>query len=87
MSIEKLSDIWPEWKVAGQIGEGSFGKVYKVVREEYGVTNYAAVKVISIPQSDAEIASLRADGYDDKSARNYFESIVSDFVNEIKLMV
>ncbi|MCL2165512.1 MAG: serine/threonine protein kinase, partial [Oscillospiraceae bacterium] len=87
MSIEKLSEVWPEWRVTGQIGEGSFGKVYKIVREEYGVTSYAALKVISIPQSDAEIKSLRVEGMDEQSTRSYFESIVKDFINEIKLMV
>ena len=87
MSIEQLSTIWPEWSVVEQIGEGSFGKVYKVVREGHGITEYAAVKVITIPQNPAELNSLRADGYDETSARSYFESIVTDFVNEIKLMV
>ena len=87
MSIEKLSAVWPDWKVIEQIGEGSFGKVYKVMREEYGVIDYAAVKVISIPKSDSEISSLRADGYDEESSRSYFKSIVTDFINEIKIMV
>ena len=86
MSIEKLNAIWPEWKVAQQLGEGSFGKVYKVVREEHTVTSYAAVKVISIPQSDAELASMRSEGLDENGTRTYFEGIVADFVNEIKMM-
>jgi len=33
MSIERLNIIWPEWKLDKQLGEGSFGKVYKVIRE------------------------------------------------------
>lgn len=86
MSIEKLGIIWPEWKVVKQLGEGSFGKVYEVVREEHGVTSTAAVKVISIPQSDAELSSIRSEGLDETGTRSYFEGIVTDFVNEIKLM-
>ena len=86
MGIEQLSTIWPEWSAVEQIGEGSFGKVYKVVRESHGITDFAAVKVITIPQNPAELNSLRADGYDETSARSYFNSIVTDFVNEIKLM-
>ena len=86
MSIEKLGAIWPEWKVVKQLGEGSFGKVYEVVRNEHGVTSTAAVKVISIPQSDAELSSIRAEGLDETGTRSYFEGIVTDFVNEIKLM-
>jgi len=87
MSIEKLGVFWPEWRVDAQIGEGSFGKVYKVVREEYGVTSHAAVKVIPIPQSEADLNSIRAQGLDEISVRTYFESIVNDFVNEIKMML
>ncbi|MCL2828253.1 MAG: protein kinase [Oscillospiraceae bacterium] len=86
MSIEKLSNIWPDWQVVEQLGEGSFGKVYKVLREEHGVTSTAAVKVISIPQNDAELASIRAEGMDETGTRSYFEGIVTDFVGEIKLL-
>ncbi len=86
MSIEKLSAVWPEWQIAEQIGEGSFGKVYKAVREEHSMTAYAAIKVISIPQSDAEISSLRSEGLDADASKTYFDGIVNDFVNEIKLM-
>ena len=87
MSIEKLSTIWPEWNVVEQIGKGSFGKVYKAVRDDHGFTNYAAIKVLTIPQNPSELTSLKADGYNETSARSYFEGIVIDFVNEIKLMV
>ena len=46
-----LSKIWPEWKVVKKVGEGSFGKVYKCVRDEYGINSVCAIKKISIPQS------------------------------------
>ena len=87
MNTEQLRTIWPEWNVVEQIGKGSFGEVYKVMREGHGFTDYAAVKVITIPQNASELNSLRADGHDEISARSYFEGIVTDFVNEIKLMV
>jgi serine/threonine protein kinase len=87
MSIEQLSGIWPEWNAVEMIGEGSYGKVYKVVRKSHGITDYAAVKVITIPQSPAELSSFKADGYGDATARSFFESIVTDCVSEIKLMV
>ena len=86
MTTEKLSTIWSEWKIVKLIGEGSFGNVYKAVREEHGVTSYAAIKVISIPKNDSELNSMRSEGLDDKGTRSYFEGIVTDFVNEIKLM-
>ena len=86
MSVDKISSIWPEWKVAEQLGEGTYGKVYKAVREEHGVTSNAAIKIVSIPQSDAEISSLKAEGLDESGTRSYFEGLVTDFVNEIKAM-
>jgi len=86
MSIEKISTAWPEWRVVEQIGEGSFGTVYKAVREDHGVTSYSAIKVISIPQSDAELSSIRSEGLDASATRTYFKGIVTDFAAEIQLM-
>lgn len=86
MSVERLGHVWPEWKVETLLGEGSFGKVYKAVRVEHSVTTYSAIKIISIPQSSAELSSLRSEGWGDAATKSYFQGIVGDFVNEIKLM-
>ena len=86
MAIERLREIWPEWEVREMIGEGAFGKVYKAEHEEHGVSVYAAIKEISIPQSRAEIDSLRAEGLSEEDTRTYYENVVNDFVNEIRLM-
>ena len=86
MSIERLEQVWPEWKNETLLGEGSFGKVYKAVRTEHGLTTYSAIKVVSIPQSSAELNALRSEGMSDNAATSYFEGAVSDIVNEIKLM-
>lgn len=40
MSVTRLEQHWPEWKICEVLGEGSFGKVYKAVREEHGLTTY-----------------------------------------------
>lgn len=88
--IEQANDskdfIWKEWKLDGLIGEGSFGKVYKAKREEYGETYYSAIKIISIPQNASEIQAAKAEGMDDNSLRTYFQGFVTDWVKEIKLM-
>ena len=86
MSIEKLNQIWPEWKMESLLGEGSFGKVYKAVREERGMTTYSAIKVVSIPKSDSELAALRTEGWSEGATKTYLQGIVDDFVNEIKMM-
>lgn len=86
MTVNKLKQIWPEWEAERLIGEGAFGKVYKCVRNDNGLTSYAAIKIISIPQSQSEVDSLRAEGLDIDASRTFFKDIVDDFVNEIKLM-
>ncbi|MDR0220543.1 MAG: protein kinase [Lachnospiraceae bacterium] len=86
MSIERLEQVWPEWHTEALLGEGAFGKVYRAMREEHGVTTYAAIKVLSIPQSDAELSSLRSEGYSEGAMKTYFQGIIVDFANEIKLM-
>lgn len=86
MGIELLPEIWPDWKVEEQIGEGAFGKVYKAVRNDSDFTAYAAIKLITVPRSESEIESLQADGISLVGAKSYLQGIVSDFINEIRLM-
>lgn len=81
-----IKKIWPKWDIVKTIGEGSFGKVFEIVRNEYGIEEHSALKVISIPQSDSEIQSLKNDGMTDNDTTEYFKGIVNDFVQEIQLM-
>lgn len=81
-----ITKIWPKWKIVRTIGEGSFGKVFEISRNEYGIEEHSALKVISIPQSDSEIQSLKNDGMTDNDTTEYFKGIVNDFVQEIQLM-
>jgi hypothetical protein len=37
------------WKELELIGRGTFGAVYKICKDEYGVESIAALKVIPIP--------------------------------------
>ena len=83
MELEKL---WNEWKIERYIGEGSFGKVYKIVREDFGHTYVAALKVIEIPQNQSEYQTIKSEGLSEKSAAEYFKSVVEDIVNEFALM-
>ena len=81
-----VSKIWPKWKINRTIGEGSFGKVYEISRNEYGIEEHSALKIISIPQSDGEIQSLKSEGMNDIDTTEYFKGIVNDFIQEIQLM-
>ena len=84
--IKQYEPLWGSWYIDEQLGEGSFGKVYKVHKEEFGKIYYAAVKMISIPQSQAELEQALNEGLDDASARSYFQTFVTDIIQEIDLM-
>ncbi len=81
-----IEEVWPEWHESELIGEGSFGKVYKATREEFGETFYSAIKVLSVPKSAQDIRQERAQGMSDLEIHAYFQSIVQDLANEIVLM-
>ena len=83
---QEIEKVWPEWKVESQIGKGAFGSVYKAVRTDHGLISTAAIKVLHIPQDEAEVTSLRSEGLDLNGTRTYLQGIVDDFVGEIKLM-
>lgn len=82
----EISSVWPEWTVVERIGAGSYGVVYKAVRKEHGLESSAAIKVISIPQNPSEVDSLHAEGLSLDDSRTYFQSVVEDFINEIRVM-
>ncbi len=82
-----LKGVWPEWELEEQIGKGSFGVVYRAVRNDNFVgDSRAAIKIISIPTDRAEIDSLRSEGLDYEKSRTYFKDIVDSFVKEIEVM-
>lgn len=78
--------MFKDWKIEKPIGEGAFGKVYKITREEFGHTYEAALKRIEIPQSQAEVESARNDGMTDEEIAAYFRDMVGDIVDEFALM-
>ncbi|MCL1792198.1 MAG: hypothetical protein FWG40_12820, partial [Peptococcaceae bacterium] len=84
--IKRYEPLWGTWKVESLIGEGSFGKVYKAYRQEFGKTYYSAVKLISVPYDASEIQRLEGQGLDEESIRRFFLALISDITREIDLM-
>ncbi len=83
---EKMIRI-PGWKIIRTIGKGSFGCVYEVEKEgSFGSVAHSALKVISIPETDAEVKAFRDDGYDDASLTKLFKSRVGEITAEFELM-
>lgn len=81
-----IGDKWKGWTVESFIGEGTYGKVYRIIRNEFNHTYESALKVISIPQSSSEIATIRNEGMDDDSITTYFKGMVEDIVSEFAIM-
>ena len=84
--ITQLPTVWPGWETVEELGEGSFGKVYKIRRDFLGYEEFSAVKCISIPQSSAEIRAMRKSGYDEESITENFREQSRRFLQEYRLM-
>ena len=78
--------VWPGWKTTRLIGRGSFGAVYEIERDVLGEKEKAALKLISIPQNDSDIAEMYSDGYDEESITASFQSRLKSIVAEYSLM-
>lgn len=83
---KKYEPVFGAWHIKRLIGEGSFGQVYEIERKELGATYSAALKTITIPQSQSEIKSIMADGMSRKDVTAYYEGVVSDIISEFQLM-
>lgn len=85
--MDSLKKVWPEWQIEDELGEGAFGKVYKIKREDMGGTFYSALKVIQIPKDQNEVSEIVTEGITDHiSANHYFQSLAEEIVKEFALM-
>ena len=86
MQDTNIVHVWPGWETVCLIGRGSFGAVYEIERDVFGHKEKAALKVITIPQSDSDIEELYDSGYDEASVTATFKSHLESIVNEYSLM-
>ena len=82
----KMETGFKDWNIEKCIGEGAFGKVYKIVRKDFGHTYEAALKVIEIPRNQAEYEAVCNHGMSKEEVREYFKSMVEHIVEEFALM-
>ena len=83
---KQYEPIFGSWRIVRKLGEGSFGKVYEIEREDFGTTYKAALKAITVPASETELRDVMADGMDEEGARAYYYSFVQELVREFALM-
>lgn len=84
--IHAYLPLWGAWQADDLIGEGSYGRVYRISREDIGGRYESAVKHIRIPKSDLEVSNAKNVGMDDKSMSLYFGDMAGKIINEIKAM-
>ena len=82
---KKFEPIFGSWYITKLLGEGSYGKVFEIEKEDFGVTYKSALKVISIPRDSAELKAVLMEETEE-GASTYFNSMASQFANEFALM-
>ena len=81
-----IGDNWNGWTVESLLGQGTYGTVYKIIRTDFSYTVESALKVISIPQNDAEILAFRNEGMSDMSITTYYRDMVEEIMSEFVIM-
>ena len=81
-----IHQVWPQWHVVRSLGHGAYGAVYEAERTDLIGREAAAIKVITIPQSDDEVRSLQSEGIRGQALRDYLEDQVVKLGDEIQLM-
>ncbi len=86
LEIRNIIEIWPKWKILQIIENSSSGTVYKACKEETEYTAWAAIKVIRIPKDESELRVRKQEGMDDISIQYYYQNVIWEFLNKIRVM-
>ncbi len=86
MQLHENDTIFHNWKIKKIIGEGSFGTVYEIEKNEFGRTYKAAAKVISIPKNRSDYMAILDEGMTEENVTEYYRSLVDDIIGECDLM-
>ena len=86
MGYQKGTKVFDQWEITDEIGQGTYGKVFVVEKNEYGVRTKSALKVLTIPSSVSEIRSALSNGMDEMSVTSYFKSRVENIMRECAVM-
>ena len=49
-----LSSVWPEWRITGLLGKGSYSSVYEIIRDDLGSGYKCALKVLQMYAPSSE---------------------------------
>lgn len=77
-----LALVWPQWRIVRLLGAGSFGEVYEIQRDEYGLTSRCALKILRKENP----APMPGDSYGSISGSNSSEDFINTVIREIDIM-
>ena len=83
---KQYEPLFGSWYIKEKIGEGAYGQVYIIEREELGVVFKSALKAITIPQDKDEIRSVMSNGMTEDDLTEYYRDIVENVVSEFIFM-
>ena len=81
-----LPPEWRDWNIIDELGEGSFGVVYKVEKVSGSVRALSAVKIIRVPPDDSQIRELAQEFPSTQAVAAYLKDLVQNYENEISTM-
>jgi serine/threonine protein kinase len=85
--IYNYEPLFGGWKIEKLLGEGGFGKVYRIYKDLNKKRVYSAAKIITIP-SDEEIKNLDIiySTESDETRQSYINEIVERITSEVELL-
>ena len=78
--------VFGDWEIVAELGEGSFGKVFRLEKNTYNIKASSALKVLTVPRSASEVMEAMSEGCDEQSITEQFHEIVEKLVDEIAVM-
>ena len=81
----RLFPFGDEWHIEDEIGSGSYGVVFRIARnDDSGMLS--AMKWIPLPEDDAQVSRMLAEGSTMTGVREYYARLKGSFIEEIKLL-
>ena len=78
--------VFNDWEIVREIGSGASGQVWEIVKKDHDISISSALKVIRVPKDPSLKRTLYGDGMDEQSVTAFFQDVVEDLTDEIKIM-
>jgi len=86
MTYQIGTSVFKDWKITRELGEGAYGKVFEIQKNNFGITTTSALKVLQVPKSQSDVQAAYSEGMDELSVTSYFQECVERLVREIAIL-